>query len=402
MSCDSKQQAFQAKFGEVQRQLQAELQAIADDTEARAKQIADDFEADHDLAEGVGAAAGTAVGGLVGGTGGGIVGGMIGKTIGSLFTLEIGMRRETVALDVPQATMQTQDMSFDLPTVVVKDSDISFDVPTVRMVTVRGPDVPVIETWMDTQCVDLPWPVGKVCTDVPQTRTVMKPTYYDKPEVVMQTQRIVVGMPTIQMRRQDFKIDMPRIEMKRAEYSVDVPFITLRFIKDAGKRTAALAAALAQQAQDASLQKQIAFKERLKGEVAPLAVAMFACFRDSLVAARADVVGQFLSQISALTGTLTALRAKGVPETDNDYVAVKKQLDDLTARLAAAVRPIDEVLAKLEQTSKTALEQFLGTPKPKSLGGLLRNTPADAPRDYYAVKGMVAPAVSGLIAFAQR
>ena len=70
MACEDKQKAFNDKFGEVQAALKAELAAIATDTEEKAKQIADDFEADHGLAEGVGATAGTVIGGYVGGPAG--------------------------------------------------------------------------------------------------------------------------------------------------------------------------------------------------------------------------------------------------------------------------------------------------------------------------------------------
>lgn len=102
MSCQAEKVAFEAKMQNVQEALQSELKQIEIDTERKAKQIEEDFEANHDLAEGVGATLGTVVGGLVGGAPGGATGAIIGKTIGSLFVIEIGMRRQKFALDVPQ------------------------------------------------------------------------------------------------------------------------------------------------------------------------------------------------------------------------------------------------------------------------------------------------------------
>jgi len=401
MDCDAKKSAFQDRLLVVQNELAAELQGISTDTERKAKEIADDFEADHDLAEGVGAAAGTAVGAFVGGPPGALVGEIVGKQIGSLFTLEIGLRREAVVLDVPQTTMKTEDFSFDLPAVAVKDTDISFDVPTFEMRRERGPDIPETRTRMEQRCIDLGWPLGRACSDVPVVYVEMVPSYYDKPTLVMKTTRIVVGLPTVEMRRQEFKLDVPQITVKKTEFSADVPYITLRFIKDAGKRTAALAAALAQEAQDAAVQKQIAFKERLKSEVAPLAVEMFRCFRETILAGKSEAATRFADQIATLSAALTALVAKGVPQDNEDYKKAQRLLDDAIASRDSALKPFDDALAKLDESAKRALEQFVGSaagdqPKAKSKGGLAQNTPAATPDG-----GSHAKSIGGLVRYSR-
>jgi hypothetical protein len=394
MSCDDKSQAFKDKLASVQAELQAELASITEDTERKAQEISDDFDAGNDLAAGIGAAAGTVIGAAAG-PGGAALGGVIGRVIGGLFTLEIGTRRETVSLDVPETTMKTQDMSFDLPTVELRDTDVSFDLPAIEMRRERGPDIPEFRTRMEQRCVDL-GPLGRPCTDVPVTYIEMVPTYYDLPMTVMRTQRIVVGMPVVVMQRQDIKLDLPEISMKTTEFSADIPFVTLRFLRDAGARTAALAAALAQSAQDAAINKQVAFRERLKQEVAPLASSMFACFRDTITTAKVEAASRFESQLATLTATLTNLVSRGVPDTDNDYVQTKAQLTDLLTRRDALVQSFDAALQRLSEQSATAMAQFLGTPAEvvKSKGGLLSvkqdtaKAPAQAPKGT-RIRGLV-------------
>ena len=396
MTCEDKQKAFQDRLVSEQEALGAELNAITADTERRASEIADEFSRENDLAEGVGAAAGAAVGTVFGGPGAAAAGVAVGREIGGLFTMEVGMRRETIVLDVPQVAMRTQDFSFDLPTVVMLDTDISFDLPTLEMRRERGPDLPEIRVRMEQRCVELPWPLGRVCTDVPVTYIEMVPTYLDLPVTVMRTTRIVVGLPTVEMRRQEFKMDVPELTMAPVEFSADIPYITLRFVQDAGRRTAAQAAALAQSAQDAATQKQIAFKERLRLAVAPLAVEMFDCFRGTIAQGRVDAAARFAPEVERLTVAVTALLAQGVPQTDETFVQAKAALDDAVARRDAAVKSFDDALEKLNASAKASLEQFLGTAAgvkgAKAMGGLSKFTPATA------AKGATASAVShGLI-----
>lgn len=389
MACEDKQKAFNDKFGEVQTSLKAELAAIATDTEDKAKQIADDFETDHGLAEGVGAVAGTAIGGFFGGPAGAVAGEVIGKTIGSLFTLEIGMRREAFSLDVPQTTMETRDFSFDLPTVVLRDTDLSFDIPTIEMRTQEGPPIPEMTIRMEQQCIDL-GPLGRPCTDVAVPVVTWKKTYLDIPVTVMKTQRIVLGLPQVEMRRENFKLDVPVITMKTTEFSADIPYITLRFIQDAGKRTAALASALAQSAQDAAMQRQIAYKQRLRSEIAPLAVDMFACFRTQITDGRATVLAQFGGQIQTLQNAVTATAAKGVPDDNAELKQCKEALDSALAKQGEALKPLDDALTKLDEASKTALSQFLGDGKgfAPAVGGLPKVTASKELR-FRGVPGLV-------------
>ncbi|WP_375576642.1 hypothetical protein [Paracidovorax oryzae] len=399
--CAEKKAAFTDKLAGIQKELQDELAVITEDTERRAKEIADDFDAEHDLAEGVGAVAGTAIGGFFGGVAGGAIGGSIGKQIGSLFTMEVGMRRETVLLDVPQTTMKRQDISFDFPEVEMRDTDISFDIPTIEMRRQEGPPRPESRTEMVTECREFPWPIGRVCMDLPHTTVTWVPTYLDIPTVVMRTERIVIGVPTVVVRRQDMSLDLPEIAMKTIEFSFDVPFVTLRFITDAGKRTAALAAALAQSTQDAIVQKQLALKARIQSEGAPLMTAMFGCYRDVLVSARDQALHVFEPQINTLKTNLASLIAKGVPETDDDYVSAKQKLDEAVAALRKVSDEWTQRLADHDKMVKDSLEKFLagdGKAKTKARIGLLSQPPAagQATKDSIALQ---LNKITGLIYF---
>jgi len=363
MNCDDKQQEFQDALKKSKADFELELKALTVDTETKAKQIADDFEADNDLAAGVGAAAGTAVGGFFGGAPGAVAGEEVGKQIGKLFTLKIGSHRESITIDVPQATMSTQDFSFDIPAVVMKDTDISFDLPVIVMRRQRGPDVPQIKMVNEDHGFDLPFG-GHVSVWVSVPHVEMVPTYLDLPTNEMQPQHIVIGVPAVEMHREDFKIDIPQISTVPTEFSADIPYVTIQFVKDAGRKTAALATALAQDAQNAAAQKQAAFKNRLRTDVAPLAIAMFACFKESIKAGRSEAAGRFSSEIDKLSNSVVALAAKGVPENNSEMKAAQAVLADAINRRDLALKPFDDSLAKLEASEKDSLQKFLGENDP--------------------------------------
>ncbi|UVO54201.1 hypothetical protein [Sphingomonas sp. SUN039] len=358
MTCESEKSDFENKLSEVQTALNNELASIAISTEQRANEIANDFEADNDLAAGVGAVAGATVGGLLGGPTGVIVGGTIGRAIGSLFTLEITTYRQSVVLDVPQTSLTTRAFSFDLPVVSIHDADLSFDIPTTEMRRQEGPPIPHSRTRMVTHCVGPSW--ARVCTDLPEVTVEWEPTYIDVPVIVMRTQHIIFGVPSVSMERREIKVDIPEISMQPTSMSVDVPSITLRFIKDAGRRTAALAAALAQSAQQEAAQKQIAFQQRLRSEVAPFALKMFACYREQIMSGRSAAMSQFEPQIATLTAAITSMAGRSVPDSAPEFVAARAELEAAIKARDNGLIEFDNALAKLNVAAQQAMEQFLG------------------------------------------
>lgn len=359
MSCESEQQAFEKKFQSVQEQLTRELEDIRLDTERRASAIATDFEADNDLAAGVGAAAGTVVGGVAAGAPGAAVGAIVGKTIGSLFTLEIGTQRQTVVFNVPKVTMNTRQVSFDLPEVKVDDRDIVFGVPSIEMQRQKGPPIPETVTEWVNKCVGPRW--ARVCTKVPQVTVRWRDTWIDVPVTVIKQVRITIGMPTVTMKRQDISFDVPETKMGRSELSLDTPYVALRFIKDAGRRTAALASALAQSAQEAALKKQLEFKERVQTEVTPLALSMFQCFRAGIVEQREAAAAPFGPEIAKLSAVVSAIGARGVDSSDPELKKAKDELERAISALNAAVKPFDDALIEFDRKAKDSMDEMLSS-----------------------------------------
>jgi hypothetical protein len=180
-------------------------------------------------------------------------------------------------------------------------------------------------------------------------------------------QRIVLGIPEVTMQRQEVKLDVPEITMAPTSFSVDVPSITLRFIQDAGRRTAAQAAALAQSAQEVAAQKQAAFAQRLKHEVAPLALEMFACFRQTILDGRAQVQAQYDAQISTLSATLTKLIAEQVPANNPQLVDVRQKYDTAVAARQEALARFDQSLLDLDAAVNAAMDQFMGGDTPDAM-----------------------------------
>lgn len=360
MKCDDKKTAFDEGLKKSQAAFKLELDALTAEIEAKAKKISDDFEADNDLAGGVGAVSGAAFGGVVGGPVGAAVGATVGKTIGKLFTLELGFRTEKVVLNVPQTKMDTQDFSFDVPTVAVRDTDISFDLPVIVMRRQRGPDIPQVTMVNEDHGFDLPFGGGHVSVWVPVPYITMVESYLDVPTTEMQPQHIIVGVPKIEMVPQTIKIDVPTVTMVPTEFSTEIPYVTIRFIKDAGKRTAALAAALAQEAQSTAQQKQAAYRSRLRADVAPLAIAMFSCFKENMREGRSDAALRFAPEIDKLTNALVVLKSKGLPPENSDLKAADELLADAVRRRDAALKQFDDSIAKLEASEAESLKQFLG------------------------------------------
>jgi hypothetical protein len=161
----------------------------------------------------------------------------------------------------------------------------------------------------------------------------------------MQEQKIVVGVPQIAMTRQEIKFN--------------IPVITIRFIKDAGKRAANAAAEIALEAATASTQKKLAMKERIRTEVVGPATQMFDCFRTDIQIKRQSVAAMYDPEILKLTDALKKLIANGVPQTDDDYINQKSQLDKTIAQRDSATLSFDKALEKLDEEAKKAIDKLL-------------------------------------------
>lgn len=321
------------------------------------------MDAGNDLASGIGAFAGTVVGGVLGGAPGAGAGAVVGKIVGSLFVLEVGMREERIVLDVPQVAMRTQDFSFDLPSVTMRDKEIIFGVPGIEMRREKGPPIPETIVEWEVECVGGGW-LPKVCTKVPKTTVRWSDTWIDIPVPVMKEVRIVIGVPEIAMDRQEIAFDIPEFKVEPTEVIFSVPTIALRFVRDAGRRAAAQAAALAQSAQEAASAKQLQFKAQLRSEVTPLAIAMFSCYRKTVEAAKLEAGARFDPEIEKLSRSVTALTAQGVPADNPELAQARTALEAAIAQRDAALKPFDDALAQLDKSARETLDQFLDDVQP--------------------------------------
>ncbi|GAA3607783.1 hypothetical protein Q4Q39_10355 [Flavivirga amylovorans] len=357
MSCETKELEFNQALKSVQIDLENELAKIAQEAEEKSIELEQEFEQESDLANGVAVTAGTVIGGTIGGPAGAVIGGATGKLIGSLFTIETSYSEERISLDIPTITMRSETWKFDVPQVTVKDNDIIFDVPTLVMKRKKGPKIPHSTTRMKTKCTGSG--MFRVCLDVPQTTITWEQTYLDVPTYENRKQRIVIGVPEVTMKEQKIVFDIPEIKLEQKDMIFRIPSITIRFAKDAGKKMAEAAGSIASQAEMASAQKRMAIKERIVAEVIEPAKAMFECYKNKLSSNRKRIMDFYDPEINKLTDSLKALKAKGVPENDNDYINQKNQLDSLISKRNESVESIDKALNDLTNSSKKAIEALL-------------------------------------------
>lgn len=359
MNCQIQQQTFQEAMSKIQKDLKEELALIAKRTEEKTEELDDEFKNDTDLAQGVGATAGTIIGGILGGSAGGIAGGTLGKQIGSFFAIEIGSQKHTVSFDLPEITVHNQEWIFNIPSVTLKDSDIIFHLPTLVMKRVEGPPIWRVKNEMKTVCSNLPFG-GKICYDVPQVTGWWDPTYLDVPTWENRETRIVIGIPQITNNEQKMVLGIPEVTMKTKEIIFDLPTIKITFIKDAGKELAKELEKIALAAHEDAAEKQLNMRARMKMELIDPANAMFDCFRMQITEEKNKIAEDYDLEIKKLTDALFSLKANNVPETDNDYVQQKTQLDAQIANRNVALLQLEEALKKFEAERKKAMQQMIG------------------------------------------
>lgn len=358
MDCQNQQNAFNEAMEKIQVQLKEELAEIARKTEERTEELNDEFKNENDLAQGVGAVAGTVIGGVLGGPVGGLAGGQIGRQIGSFFTIEIGTQQHKISFDLPEIDMKNQDWIFKVPSVTMKNTDIIFDLPTLVMKTVEGPPIWKTKVEMKTVCHKTPF--GKVCFDQPQVVGWWDKTYIDVPTWENRETRIVLGVPEITNNEQRIVIGVPEVMMKTKEIVFNLPTIKIMFIKDAGRELAGELEKIALAAQEDAAEKQGNMKERMKLELAEPANAMFDCYRTQLSEERIKFADNYDVEIKKLSDALLILKANKVPETDNDYVSQKTQLDAQIANRNLALLKFDEAIQKFDNERQDAINKMIG------------------------------------------
>jgi hypothetical protein len=365
MACEDRTAEFKSAMDRVTAEFKAGLEQTASALQTKVEDIANKAKDGADLAQGVGAAAGTVIGGVFGGPAGAASGAAVGKAVGALFVIEYTNVTHRASMDVPDVSIKDTELSFDAPEIEMRDNDIVFNLPTLVMKTVPGPDQPVPVCTTERRCVSyrIPTPLGDIkdekCTDVPVCKIDMRPTSLDVPTWEDREQRIVLGVPTVVMRRKQIRLGLPQISMQRMDISFDIPSITIRFAQDAGKATAAAVQSLQSGTVAEFAQKQITFRERMRLETVPLAIAMFDCFKQQIKDGIAQVALMFDPKIAQVADSLKNMKASSVPETDNDYVALKAKMDELIAQRSQALSGLQDALNKLETNSTAAIDRLV-------------------------------------------
>lgn len=355
MSCEAEKTAFQDAMEIIQAELKDEMAGIATATAESSKTLSDEFKDANEAGTVVGAVAGTAIGGALGGPVGAAAGKVIGETVGALINVYVDEQLVKFSLDVPEFFVSDQDWFFDVPEVTIKDTDIIFNVPTVVMKTVEGPPIPETIVEMAMECIDL-GPLGKACTDVPHTTIRWKKTYLDIPTVENREQRIVLGLPEVTMKTQKVVVGVPQVKMQTQEFSFSVPSITIKFTKDASEELAEKAKTIASDAAILLAQKQASLKDRMRQKLVGPAHKMFDCHRNSLVAKRAESSAFFDKQLETMGNSIVTMKSNGVPEGDDDLLALQREVADLIAKRDQQLKVFDDGLAALDTAAQKAIE----------------------------------------------
>ena len=360
MDCQNLQQAFTDALTKVQEALKTELVQITKEAEEKTSKLNDDFKNGNDLAKGIGAASGTVIGGVFGGPGGAVAGGTLGKQIGSFFVIEFGTHQNKISFDLPSIQVNNQEWKFNLPSVTIKNSDIVFNLPTLVMQTVEGPPIWKTKVEMGTVCTPLPFG-GEVCYDVPQVVGWWDKTYFDKPTWEDRQTTIVIGVPEITNVEQKIVLGVPEITMKTQELIFDLPTVKMTFIKDAGKQLSDSLMTIARETDENVAEKKLKMNGRIKAEVIDPANKMFDCFRSQISEQKDQLAQNFDPEIKKLTDAIFSLKANNVPETDNDYIAQKTQLDMQIANRNLSLSKFDEALNEFDTQRQKAINDLINS-----------------------------------------
>lgn len=342
MDCSIQQNHFKDSISLIQETLKKEIDGIVASTQGKTAEISEKAEGNNDLTNGVITGTGTALGTALGGPAGGAAGAYVADFLTKFFVVETKMNTVKISLDLPQVTIKDQDWIFDLPAVTVKDTDIIFHLPSIRMKRVKTGEYP------EFRCGGFP----------PECKVTWSPIYVDVPEPFMEEHRIVIGIPEFYMNEQKFVVGVPEITMEQQDISFDLPSITIKTRADIGKEVSEEATALANETKLLVEQKKESLKERMKIEIVPKAIAMMNCFRDNLTEQKQLIYNAFDPAINQITESLKNLIARSVPETDDDYIKVKNNLDELLEKRKVAIAKIDTSLEELDASAKLTIDSL--------------------------------------------
>jgi hypothetical protein len=348
MNCKEKQEGFKNAFEKVREELESEIRIITEKTTQKAKELADSADSDNNLSEGIGIAAGTAIGSYFGGPAGGAVGASVGKEIGKLFEVEIYNREEIIKFDLPEIRLSEQSFKFDLPEITMKENDIFFNSVVIEMVRQKVGETP------HQTCSSPTWE-----KPIPECTITWTPNYIEVPIPKTKEIRISMSLPEVSMRTQEIIVSIPEISMRTQDLILNIPSIKVTSKKDIGEELSEKANELIAESKVLIKGKKEIIRAKIKMDVIPKATEMFNCFKNSIIAKRAIVSSSFDPAIEMLNQSLLNLVAQGVPQTDDDYINLKHQLNSLVTQRGKALESFDAALEKLDLDMKTSLESII-------------------------------------------
>lgn len=250
--------------------------------------------------------------------------------------IEIKWETVSVALDLPEVTMTTQEWSLDLPQVTMKDKRIVFHTPSVRMVNKKIGQYP--------EFVGFP----------PRVR--WRDIITKVPEVFMEEHEIIMGIPEVKMDTTSFKLDVPEFAMRTQELKFDVPQITVKSVRAEARVLREEAEAKAAEMRDEIETTRAAIINTGGEKVVAAASALFTCLRTQIQMKRDETAAMFEPGIVMVQQALSKLQEVNAgPEADE----MRQRLAGLIAKKAAATANFDEAVRQIVEQEKATVEGLL-------------------------------------------
>jgi hypothetical protein len=256
-----------------------------------------------------------------------------GQDIGVSGIVDIKMKDQHWAFDVPTVTMKDKKMALDLPQVTMKLRTLSWDEPVVVMKLVKTGEYP------EFKCN------GFKCT------VKWSPIYSHVPTTEMRRREIKLDIPETKMNRTDLIMSVPEFKMTRQDWHVKVPEITINNLKVEAKELEGRGKDLQTRAE--------ALATRMKTDTATASSSLYQCYGNDLQGKRAQVMTQFAGAIGQLDAAIKAAGAQGLDPsamaaeggTVNLLAQRQKLVEDQNGALAQIDAAITQLTAKQKEVT---------------------------------------------------
>jgi len=248
--------------------------------------------------------------------------------------IEIKWETVSVALDLPEVTMTTQEWSLDLPQVTMKDKRIVFHTPSVRMVDRVVGRYPEVHGWT------VKW----------------KNIIISVPETFMQEHEVIMGIPEVRMDTTSFKLDVPEFTMRTQELKFDLPQITVKSIRAEARQLKQEAEAKAAEMRDEIETTRAGIINKGGEKVVAASSTLFTCLRTQIQMKRDETAAMFEPGIALIQQALSKLQdVNAGAEADE----LRQRLADLLEKKDAATANFDAAVRQLIEQEKATAEGLL-------------------------------------------